>query len=480
MSLSRRQFINTLATSSLLGATPFACANSKRVVVIGGGPAGLCAAYELAQAGLQVDVFEARDKVGGRMMTVREPFLDGQYGEAGCLFLGSQVDDYMARFGLTKAAVDFSAIFNAGYYLEGQFIDPTEDGFTWPLPLNEDERTLSRNELRNRYWFKPMRKVLATIKDQAPPYPAFKALDDMSLADYLRQQGASDNAIRIMSMGYWDQVGDGPESFSAISAIEESALFARYPYQGAGFQIQGGNDLLPRAFAQALGASVHLNSPVIALRQHSDGVQVSVDGPHGVQQVQADFAICAAPFAMMSRMSFPHGISARRQQAFASLQQTSIARVFVQFRERFWQPYRQTPMTRTDLPSETIFPTSIAQTGKRAILEAFAGGAKARYFNELSDSAAFATVLKDMEQVLPGAEAHQERRAIVRWDKEPWIEGCQAYFKPGQFAELFPFITEPEGRIYFAGDHIGGTPGYVVSALESAKAAAAQILQAAA
>ena len=56
-----------------------------RVVVVGAGMAGLVAAYELARAGHDPLLLEARQRVGGRVYTMREPFAPGLYGEAGAM-----------------------------------------------------------------------------------------------------------------------------------------------------------------------------------------------------------------------------------------------------------------------------------------------------------------------------------------------------------------------------------------------------------
>lgn len=53
------------------------------MLVVGAGLAGLAAAYELTQAGHEVTVIEARSRAGGRVQTLREPFADGLYVEAG-------------------------------------------------------------------------------------------------------------------------------------------------------------------------------------------------------------------------------------------------------------------------------------------------------------------------------------------------------------------------------------------------------------
>ena len=59
----------------------------RRVLVLGAGLSGLAAAYELAEAGHEVTVLEARTRAGGRVLTLRDGFADGLYAEAGAIFV---------------------------------------------------------------------------------------------------------------------------------------------------------------------------------------------------------------------------------------------------------------------------------------------------------------------------------------------------------------------------------------------------------
>src|SRR6185503_11134609 len=75
----------------------------KRVVIAGAGMAGLVAGYELLRAGHDPVILEARNRVGGRVYTVRAPFADGLWAEAGAmrLPLGHQLTmAYVEKFGL--------------------------------------------------------------------------------------------------------------------------------------------------------------------------------------------------------------------------------------------------------------------------------------------------------------------------------------------------------------------------------------------
>lgn len=89
---------------------------AKRVVIIGAGLAGLSAGYELAQAGHDVHILEARLRPGGRVLTLREPFSDGLYAEAGAARI--PLDHHYTRHYIQT----FNLALEAMYPSEGSFV----------------------------------------------------------------------------------------------------------------------------------------------------------------------------------------------------------------------------------------------------------------------------------------------------------------------------------------------------------------------
>src|SRR6478672_10448333 len=91
--LKRRQFLqhSALAAAGVallpgksLAGSLFSLRNApNRVVILGAGLAGMVAGYELSQLGHNVTILEARMRAGGRVHTLREPFSDGLFAEAG-------------------------------------------------------------------------------------------------------------------------------------------------------------------------------------------------------------------------------------------------------------------------------------------------------------------------------------------------------------------------------------------------------------
>jgi monoamine oxidase len=133
-------------------------ASPKKVLVVGAGLAGLVAAYELTQAGHDVTVLEAQLRPGGRVQTVREPFSDGLYTEAGAARIPDNHDltlHYAKHFGLTLVPFfpnNLARVFRIG----GKRIKSASwtdlDLSQVPLNLTAEERRMGMAGLLQKYW----------------------------------------------------------------------------------------------------------------------------------------------------------------------------------------------------------------------------------------------------------------------------------------------------------------------------------------
>lgn len=114
MTIRRREFLRHALTAGGLALSPLdrvgfgkwaiaAAQQPRRIIVVGAGLAGLVAAHELVSAGNQVVVLDAQSRPGGRVYTLRDPFADGLYAEAGAARIPQEHDltrGYAAQFGL--------------------------------------------------------------------------------------------------------------------------------------------------------------------------------------------------------------------------------------------------------------------------------------------------------------------------------------------------------------------------------------------
>src|SRR6185503_10896059 len=96
-------------------------ANPKKIIVVGAGMAGLVAGYELQRAGHHVKILEGQERVGGRILTIREPFSNGLYSEAGAMRLPTThklTQTYIEKFGLRTIPFTTTGA-NAFFYIQG-------------------------------------------------------------------------------------------------------------------------------------------------------------------------------------------------------------------------------------------------------------------------------------------------------------------------------------------------------------------------
>ncbi|MBI4590702.1 MAG: FAD-dependent oxidoreductase, partial [Candidatus Rokubacteria bacterium] len=144
----------------------------KKVIVVGAGLAGLAAAYELTQAGHDATILEARQRVGGRVHTLREPFSDDLHAETGGLFIPDNHHftlKYVGLFNLPLDPVVPRATRGHLYYVRGRRIRLSRGAsVAWPFDLTPEETQLGLSGMWRKY-------VLAGVKElgevTAPGWP---------------------------------------------------------------------------------------------------------------------------------------------------------------------------------------------------------------------------------------------------------------------------------------------------------------------
>jgi hypothetical protein len=92
----------------------------------------------------------------------------------------------------------------------------------------------------------------------------------------------------------------------------------------------------------------------------------------------ADLVVCAIPFTLLRRVEVAAPFAPDKRSAIQHLQYTSVTRVFVQTRTRFWTAEGLSANASTDLPVMGVYERAINQPGTRGILESCMAGANAR------------------------------------------------------------------------------------------------------
>jgi phytoene dehydrogenase-like protein len=148
---SRRRFLATTGSAMIASCvkappvkTPVTPVHRVPILVIGAGLAGLAAADALTRQGRDVLVVEARARPGGRVLTLRKPFDDGLYVEAGAMHVGrgdELVRRYLSELGLAFAAGPPALPLSAVFHLRGErIVAPKRNEAAWPFALTGEER----------------------------------------------------------------------------------------------------------------------------------------------------------------------------------------------------------------------------------------------------------------------------------------------------------------------------------------------------
>jgi len=307
----------------------------------------------------------------------------------------------------------------------------------------------------------------------------------MTFAEFLRREGASADAVALMRLGHFDVWGEGIDGVSALEILRDRAL---HHDARSWFKIRGGNDLLPKAFADRLVGKIHYNSPAARIEQDTRSVRVVFSQAGTNQTLAADRLICAIPFPLVKRIEASPPFSREKQEAIAQLPYTSVTRIYLQTKERFWLKRGLSGWAVTDLPIQWVWDMTPRRPklwarerrtprgkGPRGLLQSMTCGAEARRLDALSESERLRFALDQIETIHPGLRDHFERAASKSWDEDPWARGAYACARPGQMTTLLPHVARPEGRVHFAGEHASAWFGWQEGALESGYRAAQEV-----
>lgn len=456
---SRREFLTAIAAA----AAPFPQLErftrrgpAQRVVVIGGGLAGLCAAYELQALGHTVTVLEAQTHPGGRVRTLREPFAPGVHVEAGAEQIpgAHEITQHYARvLGLTllpNRTVGTRLV----YHVRGQRL-VNGDAAVWPFALTDEERALGLPGLFGKF----VDPDIARARTDFPEHTvrALQELDRQTPGAWLRSRGASPAAAELIALGFGTDFG------SAASFVLHS-VNSRGSAQN--YRIEGGNDRLPRELASRV--DVKYGVPVVAVRQDDSGVEIVARGGSSSETYRADRAVCTLPCPVVGRIFSDARLSAPKERAMREQHYSRTVKVFLQTRTRFWLKENWSGFAETDLPIERLTPDPGVDPGSRGALAAYPIGAYTSELEKMGEEARVDAARDQATQIFPELRTEYEGGLSHCWGLDPWERGSFALHIPGQIG-FIDTLAAAEGRIHFAGEHTSPWTGWMQGALESAR-----------
>lgn len=411
-----------------------------RVVVIGAGFAGLACADELAHAGYRVVVVDARDRLGGRVVS-RTDLVRGKVVEGGGELVGPNQPTWVAyakRFGL-------------------KFLPMAADP---PDTIALNDQVFSRDQAHALY--KEMRDALRKMNREAADVPAdmpwempaAKRLDRQSLADWIARQDVSADCKAAMSVQLTAINGMVPgwQSWLGILAIVKGGGLDKFWDETDTLHVAGGCQQLASHLAQSIRQSagenaVRLSQPVRAVRITDRGASVEL---HDRSRLEADDVVLTAPPSVWSKIHFEPALPPGLETPLAD-----NVKYLAVTHGRPWVDVNRSVNAMSDGAVQLTWETTAGQgnEGEHAIV-AITGGPAADLCRSWTADQRDTRYREVLERFWPGFTKASVGGRLYDWLSDPSSRGSYSFPAPGQVTVAGPLLDKGvQGRLHFAGEH---------------------------
>lgn len=458
-----------------------------KVVVVGGGIAGLASAYELGKAGYDCTVLEARGRTGGRNTTIRggdtttdlygnkqtAKFHDGQYMNAG----PGRIPQWMVTLDYCRelgVPVEVFTNVNANAYIFNE-----RTGMKAPMRY--------RTAKADMYGY--VSELLAKATDMGALDRQISADDQEKLLEFLKDFGDIGDTLEYTgsprrgytvdpaAVGTPGEVLGGVPTASEIFSTNVGRYFSfEFEYDQAMlmFQPVGGMDQIPAALTRAIGSRrIRTGAAVTDITDTPHGVTVTYTQDGRTRTIDADYCIAALPPNILAKTS--HNLGSAVQTALQGCRPSSAGKIGLEYKNRWWETDHRIygGITETDMDLSHIWYPSYGHNGDRGLIIG--------YYNTGANADSYAALApKDREAraLAQGVKIHGEKYRTElassfshHWRQTPYLEAAWHSLSGGPEAAAFAPLNKAAGRVYFAGDYLSNTDAWQHGAFTSARKA---------
>jgi monoamine oxidase len=461
------------------------------VLILGAGMAGMTAAYELRNAGYQVQLLEYNARAGGRNWSLRG---GDTYTELGGLTQHCQFDQdlyinpgpwripyhhrgilhYCKRLGVPLEAfvqINYNAYLHSSRAFGGKPQRYREIKADYQGRVAELLAKATRQHaLDASVSREDQEKLLASLRD-------WGALDRNYA--YVAGDGSSDRR------GYEKKPGGGlsarpiPSQPIGLSDVLDSKLWQAIPigdsydWQTALFQPIGGMGRIGEAFGRELGPLIRYHARVTDIHQDAHGVRVQYEdtrSPGATLTARSDWCLCTIPLSILAQI--PMNVGPAMAAAIAAVPYGAAVKVGLQFKRRFWEEddYIYGGISYTDLPITNIgYPsTGFHSGGKGVLLGAYIYGRDAMEFTAMTPDERVQKAVDYGSQIHPQYREEFDNGVAVAWHRSPFAMGCYGMWNSDTRARHYDDLCQIDQRIALAGEHASYLAGWQEGAVTSA------------
>ena len=428
------------------------------VIVVGAGLSGLVAARRLAAARIDVVVLEARERVGGRTLSL--PLGRGVADVGGQWIAPTQTR--------VLALADELGVARFPQYREGQAVMVEDEDSLW--------RRL-RTGLALRRHIRRIERMRARVPPGRPAdAPQAARWDGMTLGDVLARVRPAPARASLALLARLHFAAE-PEEMSLLYALHAlqagSGLIGAESFAGREVRVVGGAQRLAQRLAEDLGARVQCGQPVARVEQSGDAVITR--GAHRARS--ARLIILAMPPAAIARLDVSPAWPAGRAALHRGVTLGPVIKHVLAYEQPFWRARGLSgEVYDARGPVSAVVDHTDAE-GAQPALQAFVLGAAARRLSALDPAQRHRVIVGALVDAL-GPEAGQPTAYVEHdWVADPFTAGCVGVMAPGVLGSHHDALHAPVGRIHMAGSETAARwPSYMDGAVEAGERAAAEVL----
>ena len=435
-----------------------AARGTRQCIVIGGGLAGLAAANRLRQKNWEVHVFEAHPRLGGRVFS--HHFSHPRYKHLVCELGGEWIGkdhSSMLRLANCFRLPLISHQYSYAFWNAKKKVSTVYGPGQWPF---------------SQHLKKTFDKFGKDFAKYSPTQQ--RKLDQLDWWTHLKLLGFPTKALLKRDLMDSTDFGETIRQTSAYAAATEYTGTEADSSDEMDFKIAGGNSRLIHSLESAIGlATIHKNTPVKAVIQRGDQVEVRFGKG---QKLAADACICAIPASCLRHMEWDPPLPPSQVEAANQLQYARITKTAVLFSKRFWDEPKQGGFAVfTNRISDFCFESTYLQPEPGGILCSYAIGDKADDIaSEPDKKKVGAWIAEDVQNAMPKVrnKPYVEDVRMQAWQRQNWITGAYAFYRPGQWFTVRLALKRPFKRVQFAGEHIADEQGFMEGAVDTGEEAA--------